>query len=238
MSQASWTTTLRRIVVTRSVSEDAGCDASLFTWRLSIGVTALVLFIACAGCRQDMADQPHFEPLEASDFFADGQASRPLVPGTVARGHLRIDKAFFEGQENGKPIETYPRQKVAERLRISGDDEQVMARILGRGRERFDIFCAACHDRTGSGQGIVVQRGFPAPPSYHSDRLREAPIGHFYDVITHGLGRMPDYAGQIPPADRWAIVAYVRALQLSQHADVGELSAIDREALQARGATP
>jgi mono/diheme cytochrome c family protein len=185
-----------------------------------------------------MADQPHFEPLEASDFFADGQAARPFVPGTVARGQLRIDTAFFEGKVNGKAVATYPRQMVAEQLRLSGDDEQVMAQILDRGRERFDIFCAACHDRTGSGQGMVVQRGFPTPPSYHSDRLREAPVGHFYDVITHGFGRMPDYADQIPPADRWAIIAYVRALQLSQHAGVSTLSAPDREALHPKGGTP
>jgi mono/diheme cytochrome c family protein len=203
-----------------------------------MGVTLLALFATCVGCRQDMADQPHFEPLEASDFFADGQAARPLVPGTVARGQLRIDTAFFEGKVDGKPVETYPRQMVAEQLRLSGGDEQVMAQILGRGRERFDIFCAACHDRNGSGQGMVVQRGFPTPPSYHSDRLREAPVGHFYDVITHGFGRMPDYADQIPPADRWAIIAYLRALQLSQHAQVGELPAPDREALQSKGGTP
>lgn len=180
-----------------------------------------------------MADQPRVEPLEASKFFADGQSARPLVPGTVARGQLRIDTAFFEGKVDGKPVAEFPQQTVADRFRLSGDDETVMKQILKRGRQRFDIFCSACHDRTGGGRGMVVQRGFPAPPSYHSERLRGAPVGHFYDVVTNGIGRMPDHAAQIPPADRWAIAAYVRALQLSQHADVNELSDSDRRALRA-----
>lgn len=194
--------------------------------------------LACAGCGLDMADQPHVEPFEAGNFFADGQSSRPLVPGTVARGNLRIDTGFFSGKRDGKPIETFPREAVAERLHLVGDEKQVMAHILQRGRQRFDIFCAACHDRTGNGRGMVVQRGFPAPPSYHSDRLRQSPIGHLFDVATNGFGRMPDYADQIPAADRWAIVAYVRALQLSQHAEVGALSPADREVLMAKGGTP
>jgi mono/diheme cytochrome c family protein len=192
-----------------------------------------------------MADQPHYEPLEASEFFAEGQASRPLISGTVARGHLRIDRAFFEGQVDGKPVEVYPWLAVARQLGLLADgaesqevDEHVRAQILERGQQRFNIFCSACHDRTGSGQGMVVQRGFPAPPSYHSDRLRAAPVGHFYVVATQGFGRMPDYADQIPPADRWAIVAYVRALQLSQHAEVGELPPADRAALPAEEDTP
>lgn len=201
-------------------------------------VAALYCVLACIGCRQDMADQPHIKPLEASDFFDDGLSSRPLVAGTVARGHLQIDSAYYAGQIDGKPIVTFPLPTVAEQLRLSGDDEHLMAQVLERGRERFDIFCAACHDRTGSGQGMVVQRGFPAPPSYHIQRLRDAPIGHFYDVISHGLGRMPDYASQVPPADRWAIVAYIRALQLSQHADANRLPELDREALRARSSTP
>ncbi|WP_145057060.1 c-type cytochrome [Lignipirellula cremea] len=185
-----------------------------------------------------MADQPHLEPLEASDFFPNGMASRPLVEGTVARGHLRIDKAYFEGQVDGKPVEQLPWEKVATALHLDGSPEQTRAHVLERGRERFNIFCSACHDQTGSGQGMVVQRGFPAPPTYHSDRLRAAPDGHFYDVITRGFGRMSDYADQIPPADRWAIVSYIRALQLSQHAAASELSPADRKALQAEAPAP
>ncbi len=234
----------RHELLTRSVHEELDRARPSLTRRVSMGMTVLALFATFVGCWQDMADQPHFEPLETSDFFANGQAARPLVPGTVARGQLRIDTVFFEGKVRGKAVETYPLHKVAEHFRVaeqfrlSGGDERVMAQILDRGRERFDIFCAACHDRTGNGQGMVVQRGFPRPPSYHSDRLRDEPVGHFYDVITHGFGRMPDYADQISPADRWAIIAYVRALQLSQHAHVGELPALDREALQRKGGTP
>ncbi len=212
--------------------------ARQYSNRTCLVLAQCAMLLACAGCGLDMADQPKLEPLEASDFFADGQASRPLVPGTVARGHLRVDKAFFEGKIDGKPIETFPQQAVAVRLGLKGDDPQVLLQILDRGQQRFNIFCAPCHDRTGHGQGMVVQRGFPAPPSYHSDRLRKAPIGHFFDVATNGFGRMPDYADQIPTADRWAIVAYVRALQLSQHAEVSELPSTDRDALLEQEDTP
>ena len=180
----------------------------------------LLLLLGLGGCPPDMADQPKLEPLEASDFFADGQASRPILEGTVARGQLRIDDHFFTGKTEGKHVTTFP--------------NPVTQKTLVRGQGRYNIFCAQCHDRVGNGQGMVVQRGFPRPPSYHIDRLRQAPVGHFYDVITNGFGRMPDHAAQIPPEDRWAIVSYVRTLQLSQHAGRDELSARDLHGLSSK----
>jgi mono/diheme cytochrome c family protein len=189
--------------------------------RIGIWTCALALF--AVGCRQRMNDQPHFEPLEASSFFADGMSSRPLVEGTVARGHLRLDEQFYTGKVNGKLAEDLPAKALENR---TTED------LLLRGRERFDIFCAPCHGRLGNGDGMVVRRGFPRPPSYHIDRLRSAPLGHFFDVATNGFGRMPSYADQVPPEDRWAIVSYIRALQLSQNAPVSELPEEDRNALR------
>jgi len=199
--------------------------------HVNIAVLASVA-AALVGCGQDMADQPRYEPLEASSFFADGMASRPLVEGTVARGHLRVDTAFYQGKADGRDIESFPLAKVAEKLRLEGDETSQLRHILARGQERFNIFCAPCHGRAGQGDGMVVKRGFPAPPTFHSQRLRESPVGHIYDVATLGFGRMPSYADQIPPADRWTIVAYVRALQLSQHADVDRLPTVDRQRLE------
>jgi hypothetical protein len=171
---------------------------------------ALILFfLFLLGCRQDMHDQPRYEPLEGSTFFSDGRSARPLVEGTVARGQLRLDEHFHFGKVNGKLVDTFPFPITKE--------------ILERGRERYDIFCSPCHDRVGNGQGMIVQRGFRPPPSYHIDRLREAPVGHFYDVITNGFGAMYSYADRLPPRDRWAIVAYIRALQLSQHATLEDV---------------
>jgi hypothetical protein len=165
-----------------------------------------------------MHDQPRYEPLEASAFFTDGQASRPLVPGTVARGHLHIDSHFSTGRVNGHLVDTLP--------------FPITRVLLERGHERYEIYCAPCHDRLGSGQGIVVQRGFRRPPSLHIERLRQAPVGHFFDVISSGFGAMADYAAQVPPRDRWAIVAYIRALQLSQHATLADVPVEQREQLQ------
>ena len=181
--------------------------------RVIRGGVAPVVAIALSaltsvGCRQKMEDQPHIEPHEESDFFDDGLSARPRVPGTVARGHLKTDRHYFSGLVNGKPARELPSRITRSRN---------LPELLTRGRERFNIYCAACHDRTGSGRGMVVQRGFPRPPSYHSDRLRREPVGHFFDVATRGFGRMPSYADQVPVADRWAIAAYVRALQLSRN---------------------
>lgn len=169
-----------------------------------------VLAIVLAGCTQDMADQPRYEPLERPE--------RQPVPGTVARGELRIDDHFYRGKsEEGKLAATLPMPL----------DEN----LLARGRERYNIFCANCHDRLGDGQGMVVRRGFTRPPSLHIERLQNAPVGHFFDVATNGFGRMPSLAPQIPPKDRWAIAAFVKALQLSQHAERDSLSPDDLEKL-------
>jgi hypothetical protein len=177
-----------------------------------------VFCLLIAGCRQDMHDQPRYEPLEASAFFEDGRASRPSIPGTVARGQLRTDTHLYAGKVNGELADTLP--------------FPVTRALLERGRERYDIYCVPCHDRTGNGQGIVVHRGFRRPPSFHIDRLREAPIGHFFDVMSNGFGAMMDYAAQVTPQDRWAIATYIRALQLSQHATLADVPPEKRQQLQ------
>ena len=173
------------------------------------------------GCQQKMADQPRYEPLQKSNFFADERASRPLVEGTVARGHLDADEDFYTGKNADGPVKTFP--------------FSVDRKILLRGQERFNIYCSPCHDRAGTGQGMIVRRGYRPPPSFHIDRLREAPPGHFFDVISHGFGAMPDYAAQIGPADRWAIAAYIRALQLSQNAALADVPASARAKLSESG---
>ena len=183
------------------------------------------LLVACglaagllsAGCRQDMHDQPRFKPYAKSDFFADKRSARPLVDGTIARGHLREDAVLYTGKAAGKPADAFP--------------FPVTADVMARGRERFDIFCSPCHGRTGAGDGMIVQRGYRKPPTFHQDRLRQAAPGYTYDVITNGFGAMPDYAQQIPVRDRWAIVAYITALQRSQHAAADRLPAEARAAL-------
>jgi hypothetical protein len=170
-------------------------------------------------CRQQMADQTRYEPLEASSFFADHRSARPLPAGVLARGLLNEDEHLYAGRVNGELATTFP-------FDITPD-------VLARGRDRYNIFCTPCHDYVGSGSGMAVRRGFRRPPpTFHMDRLREAPPGHFYDVITTGFGAMNDYAAQLKPRDRWAIVAYVRVLQLSQNANVQELPAQDRQELE------
>jgi mono/diheme cytochrome c family protein len=164
-----------------------------------------------------MADQPRYKPLAKSAFFGDERSARPAVEGAVARGALEIDDLFYTGKVNGKAADIFP--------------APVTQAMLRRGRERFNIYCAPCHDRAGNGQGLVVRRGYRAPPSFHSDRLRQAPPGHFFDVITHGFGAMPDYGEQVDPADRWAIVAYIRALQLSQRAQLADVPENERRRL-------
>jgi len=178
---------------------------------------ALTACFGFAACQQKMADQPRYEPLQKSEFFDDQRASRPLVEGTVARGHLDADEQLYSGKIGGEPVKAFP----------FPIDQQV----LRRGQERFDIFCSPCHDRVGTGQGMIVRRGYRPPPSLHIERLRAAPPGHFFDVISHGFGAMPDYAAQISARDRWAIVAYIRALQLSQNAAIGDLPEPERRAL-------
>jgi mono/diheme cytochrome c family protein len=167
-----------------------------------------------AACRQDMHDQPKYIPLRQSAFFGDQRSARPFVPGTVARGQLREDTLLYTGKVNGTDATLFPFPV----------DERVMA----RGRERFGIYCSPCHGQTGQGDGMVVRRGFRRPPTFHQDRLRDAPIGHVFDVISNGFGAMPDYAAQIKIEDRWAIIAYLRALQLSEHATVNDVPADKR----------
>ena len=171
-----------------------------------------------------MHDQPKYEPLEASEFFENGAASRPLVEGTVARGQLREDAAFYTGQAFGVAVAQNP-------LPID-------AALLDRGQERYEIFCTPCHDRAGTGNGLVAQRGYRPPPSLHIDRLRGVADGQLFHVITNGFGAMPDYRAQIPARDRWAIVAYVRALQLSQRATLNEVPEAERSKIRELGAAP
>jgi mono/diheme cytochrome c family protein len=174
------------------------------------------------GCRQDMQDQPKYKPQRPSAFFADGRSSRPELEGTVARGELNEDAAFYAGKdEKGNDVDMFP---VA-----------VDKAFIERGQQRYDIYCAPCHGRIGNGLGMIVRRGFKEPPSYHIDRLRNAPIGHYYDVITNGYGAMLNYAQQVQPRDRWAIVAYIRALQYSQNANINDLTAEARAHVPAIG---
>jgi mono/diheme cytochrome c family protein len=177
------------------------------------GVAALVV-LSAAACRQDMHDQPKYIPLRESTFFNDARSARPFVQGTVARGELREDTLLYTGKMNGADATMFPFPV----------DEKVMA----RGQERFNIYCSPCHGRTGLGDGMVVRRGYRRPPSYLDDRLLGAPVGHFFDVISNGFGAMPDYAAQIKAEDRWAIVAYVRALQMSGHATLADVPADQR----------
>lgn len=188
-----------------------------------LAVLSVVTVLFSAGCRQDMQDQPKYIPLRPSDFFSDGRSERPLVEGTVARGHLEDDTLLYTGKgPDGKFSNDFP--------------FSVTKAVLERGQQRFDIYCSPCHDRLGDGDGRIVRRGFRHPPSYHIDRLREAPNGYVFDVITNGFGAMPDYAAQIQPNDRWAIVAYIRALQLSQNASINDVPADARAQLNQGGA--
>jgi mono/diheme cytochrome c family protein len=209
----------------------------------SLALGLLVL----AGCRQEMAQQPSYRPLRQSAFFENGMASRPLVKGTLARGQLEDDGPLYTGKW---PKEIQSGVQAAGVVgnpfgaMLAGFDRPLFAdtlpfpitrQVLDRGQERYNIYCAVCHDRAGTGRGIVVQRGFTPPPSYHTDlsrglqlqgirqKLRDAPDGYYFEVITHGFGAMPDYVEQIAAKDRWAIVAYIRALQLSQQATLADV---------------
>jgi len=156
-----------------------------------------------------MQEQPYYRPLTENTFYADKRSARPLVGGTVARGHLDADVYFYSGKIGSNDGDYLPFPVTAE--------------VLARGQQRFNIYCSPCHGETGDGNGMVVQRGFKHPPSYHIERLRQAPLGHFFDVMTNGYGAMLDYAEQVQPADRWAIAAYIRALQLSQNASPSDV---------------
>jgi mono/diheme cytochrome c family protein len=173
-------------------------------------------------CRQDMHDQPKYEPLERSAFFGDERSARPLVEGTVARGHLQDNPEYFTGKTGEAFITTFPLEVTEE--------------LVQRGQERYNIFCTPCHGVVGDGLGMIVRRGFKKPPSFHIDRLRQSPPGYFYDVMTNGFGVMSSYAEQVPVKDRWAITAYVRALQLSQHATLDDVPPEKRKELEAEKA--
>jgi hypothetical protein len=183
-----------------------------------LSFVALVLF----GCRLDMHLQPKYLPYAKTDFFGDGRSERQPVPGTVARGQLRLDELFYSGRENGVVVDKFP-------FPITRAD-------LERGRERYNVYCTPCHDYTGSGRGMIVQRGFPQPPSYHIQRLRDVPVGHFYEVITNGFGAMYSYAARVEPADRWRIAAYIRVLQLSENATIQDVPDSDRQNLTQQSA--
>jgi mono/diheme cytochrome c family protein len=185
---------------------------------------ALVSVVAVSGCRQDMHNQPKYRPLRGTAFFADGSSSRPLVEGTVARGTLQENDAFFTGKTANAAVLELP-FKVDEA-------------VLSRGQERYNIFCTPCHDTTGSGRGMVVQRGYKQPPSFHDERLRNAAAGYFFDVMTNGFGAMPDYRMQLPARDRWAVIAYIRALQLSQRAATTDVPGGDPTKAQPATAQP
>lgn len=173
--------------------------------------------LVAVGCNQKMDDGPRYKPLAASDFFPDGQSARPRVRGTILHGDTEIGSMPDGRRPDGELVSTFP---VA-----------ITHQLLARGQERFDIFCSPCHGRVGNGDGMVVERGFRPPPSYHIDRLRQAPAGHFVDVIANGFGAMSSYGTRVPPADRWAITAYIRALQRSQQATMADVPANDRPRL-------
>lgn len=191
---------------------------------LLVGTATPMLAMLLAGCRLDMHVQPKYRPLDPSPFFADERSARAPVPDTVARGHLRIDDHLYTGKVNGALADSFP--------------FPITRRDLDRGRERFEIFCSPCHGRLGYGNGMIVQRGFSAPPSYHTDRLRQAPLGHFFGVITNGYGRMFSYAARVSVEDRWRIAAYIRALQLSQHATLGDVPESERGKLSKKADDP
>ena len=172
-------------------------------------MVSLAGVVVLAGCRQDMHDQPKFIPQRGTTFFADGRSARPQIENTVARSQLREDTYFYTGMINGAEGSTMPFPVTME--------------VLQRGQERYNIYCSACHSRVGNGAGMIVQRGYSKAGNFHTPRLQAAPLGHFYTVISNGYGAMPDYSAQITPVDRWAIVAYIKALQLSQNAEQADV---------------
>ena len=176
---------------------------------LLVGGLATVLLVA-AGCRRDMYDQPKYDAYDASTFFRDGSSSRQQIPGTLARGDLEADTLYYQGKVDGKLADIFP---------FAIDRE-----VLELGRERYLIYCSPCHGRAGDGRGMIVRRGFSPPPTFHSDYLRQKPVGHIFDVITHGYGAMYSYAARVPTRDRWAITAFIRAMQYSRTASMDDLT--------------
>jgi mono/diheme cytochrome c family protein/REP element-mobilizing transposase RayT len=204
-------------------AEDDVTQSKRTTVHGAPGGRALPIFLAACcllfACRRDMYDQPKAKPLAENGFFKNGASARQIPPHTVSRGDTRENLALSTGLTNGLLVTRLPLELTPELLR--------------RGRKRYDIYCAACHGRTGDGNGEIVRRGFPAPPTYHIDRLRDAPIGHFYDVITNGYGVMSAYADKVERADRWAIAVYIRALQLSHNAKPEDVAPNEQSKLEA-----
>lgn len=176
--------------------------------------------LLATSCRYDMQDQPRYKVYKSSDWFADGRASREAPEGTIARGFLRENKALYTGKletSSGTAQTNAAGQQITFPDSVTEFPMAVTQEVLDRGQERFKIYCMVCHGNFGNGDGMAVRRGFPKPPSYNDDRLRNAPVGHFFDVATNGWGKMNGYASQVSVSDRWAIIAYIRALQLSQN---------------------
>jgi mono/diheme cytochrome c family protein len=190
--------------------------------RFILLTSNFLLLTSLAACRQDMHQAPRYDPLEESAVLPKGSSAQPIVEGTVARGHLNDDDLMFTGKIDGKPADEFP-------MAITAAD-------LDRGEQRYNIYCSPCHGRTGEGNGMVVQRGYKQAANYHIDRLRAMPVGYFFDVMTNGFGSMPDYRSQITVADRWRIVAYIRALQLSHHATANDVPADEMKRLTEGGA--
>lgn len=176
-----------------------------------------MVWLFAAGCRQDMHDQPKYIPLRESDFFGDQRSERPLPVGAVAQGDVREDAYLYTGKINGVPGTVFP-------FPITMED-------LKRGQNRFNVYCSPCHSPLGDGRGTVVQRGYKQPPAYTDPKVMQASVGHYFDVMTNGYGAMPDYTVQVSVEDRWRIAAYIRALQLSQHATLNEVPAEKRNNL-------
>lgn len=207
----------------RGAPRAGGRNGALGRWFVFCALPSALCALLLIGCRQKMANQARYDPLEASDFFADGMASRPRVPGTVARGEISNNPFFDTGKINGQDGDGFP-------MPVTLD-------LVNRGESRFNIYCQQCHGRTGDGNGMIPSRGYRRPPSYHTEALRKAPTGHFFDVMTNGFGAMPPIGKMISPQDRWAIVAYIRALQLSQSATVDDVPVTERAKLDAPPAT-
>ena len=224
-----YSTLLRPVAAGVGMSADAARTSARATFvRLRVRThlrwgAVLLALAASVACRRDMQDQPKYIPLRPSSFFEDGRSERPLVEGTVPRGHLDDDTAYYTGKgPDGKFLDTFP--------------FPVTRQAIERGRDRFTIYCTPCHGQLGFGDGKVVRRGFKHPPSYHSDRLRKVENGYIFDVITNGFGAMPDYSAQVAPADRWAIVSYIRALQLSENGTPNDVPPEARAQLSQGGA--
>jgi hypothetical protein len=215
--------------------------------RAFLMLASLFFILNLTACRQDMQDQPKYLAYRGSEIFADSLSSRPLVEGTIPRGYLREDQEYYTGKTGASVTPTSTADSATKASASTsvpttsasaiGNDVNefpfpITRAILDRGQERFNIYCSPCHGVLGDGRGMIVNRGFRPPPSYHIDRLRTAPLGHFFDVITNGFGAMPDYAMQVPPHERWAIIAYIRALQLSQNAPIAVVPQSDRSQLQ------